>query len=458
MLDERTAEALRAVRDEASRSGKRASFALHREDSHLMRIGNSSVSLSTSEKLTRLDVRVVEGRREGTHTHVGELSGPEQVRELLGVAVEKTAAAREKSFEPLLEEVEEPVDEQDQFDAGLAGLDPAHKTTVYGRVFETVGRDYVYSGAWSSGSIELFLISTSNDLEVYHRGTDQQFSVVLKHPGKEWELRSEGTGWRAADVTAEQASAELGGLTGLYESRPGRRIEPGSYTVIFGPSAIADLLQMAAFSGFHGRLYEEKRSWTASSTIGEVILGDNITITDDPEDDLTFRHRFDMGGRRRRCYPVVERGAISGFFYDLSTSAKFGRRPTGHDTRSPSLVMACGDGPGDPLVAVSSRKGPVLHVPALHYTNMPNVSEGTFTGSSRFNATLVEDGRTVCPLFSSRVTDDLPRLFRSVSVIAPEAVSVNLSNTYERRAPVAFSVPSYIVAEEVRITDCAESF
>jgi predicted Zn-dependent protease len=338
-------------------------------------------------------------------------------------------------------------------------MDPSRKTDLYREVFDAVGSEYVYSGAWSSGTTELYLVSSANDNEAYHVGTDQQFSVVLKHPVAGWELRSDGTGWKASDVSSGAAIAELESLVSLYESTGGRAIEPGDYTVVFGPTALADLLQMAIYTGFHGRLYEEKRAWTSDKGPGEAVLGDNITLVDDPTNGLTFTHGFDLGGVRRKPYPLLEKGRISGLMYDLSTSAKFGKKPTGHELRSPSFVMRCGSGPESPLKAVGDRGSAViLSIPALHYMNIPNTSQGSFTASSRFNATLIESGRTVAPLLSSRITDTLPRLFSNVSLVSPTCVSVNVSNTYERRAPVALSVPSYIVAEEVRITDCADSF
>jgi hypothetical protein len=46
----------------------------------------------------------------------------------------------------------------------------------------------------------------------------------------------------------------------------------------------------------------------------------------------------------------------------------------------------------------------------------------------------------------------------NVSIISSASESVNGSNTYGRRSPTAMSVPTYIVAEGVKITDCAESF
>ncbi|MDD3147860.1 MAG: metallopeptidase TldD-related protein, partial [Candidatus Riflebacteria bacterium] len=172
--------------------------------------------------------------------------------------------------------------------------------------------------------------------------------------------------------------------------------------------------------------------------------------------DLTYRFGFDLSGKHRQTWPLVENGKLQNLMYDSSTAAKYGRPLTGHNLGSLSLVMKPGSA-GELLEAVKGM-GRVLYIPALHYLNIPNASKGIFTGSSRFNAVLVEDGKIVSPIFSSRITDSFQNVFGNIRLIAREAESVNLSNTYGRRAPVAMSVPVYVVCEKVKITDCADSF
>ncbi len=214
---------------------------------------------------------------------------------------------------------------------------------------------------------------------------------------------------------------------------------------------------MACYTGFFGRSYEEKQGWTAKNKKGDLILGENITITDEPSDDKTYRFGFDLSGKKRQTFPVVENGTFQGLMYDSSTAAKYGRELTGHHTNSISLVMKPGKDNENLTDAVKGLDR-VIYIPALHYLNLPNHSQGIFTGSSRFNAVLIEKGRIVGPIFSSRVTDSFQNIFGNVTLISSVNHSVGLSDTYGRRAPVAFSVPGYIVSQKVKITDSADSF
>ena len=457
MLEEKARQAILTVRAEAADRGTVATFLLHREHSHLMRLGNSSVSLNTSETLTRLDVEVTEGWRQGSQTRLGEIASASDVRAAFEVALGKARLAMEKDYQPLRDVVEEAVAEEVQHDEALAVLDPAVKAEAYRRVIAEVGEGYDYSGSWSSGVTEQYLVTTANDREAWHRGTDQRFNVVLKHPRHRWELSDTQTGWRAADVAVERTVERLRNLLPVYEGAAAARTEPGRHTVLFGAEALADIAGMAVWTGLWGRAWEEKVGWTAKEHPGDRILGENINLSDDPTHDDTYRFGFDLSGQRRRPFPLVMAGRMVALMYDSVTAAKYGRTPTGHNLGNTSFALATGDGPAGPLEAVRGLRR-VLYIPALHYTHIPNPSEGLFTGSSRFNAVLVEDGRIAGPIFSTRITDTFRNVLGNVLLLSPTAVSVNQSDTYGRRSPVAMSVPAYAVVEGVHITDSAEAF
>lgn len=448
---------INTVRTSAAARGITATFILHSEKSHLMRIGNNSVSLNTSENLTRLDIEVVNGRRTGIHTQMGDVVSEKYVEEALQIAVKKAEVASEKDYQPITDRVEVTINENAQYDKALETLDPAFKADAFHKIITETGENYNFSGSWSSGSVEMFMVTTANDLEIHHLGTDQDFNVVLKHPEKKWELRQSMGGWRLSDFDVNKAVKGFKELLPVYEDMPGVKLEPGEYTVALGADALAEIMMMASYTGFYGRSYEEKQGWTAKNKKGDKVLGSNITITDEPADDKTYRFGFDLSGKQRRTFPVIDNGTLQGLMYDSSTAAKYGRELTGHNIGSISLVMKPGSADADLLQAVKGLDR-VIYIPAIHYLNIPNHCQGIFTGSSRFNAIIIEKGKVVGPVFSSRITDSFQNVFGNVIMISRENESVGLSNTYGRRAPVAYSVPGFIVAEKVKITDSADSF
>ncbi|MBN1971893.1 MAG: hypothetical protein JXR48_00540 [Candidatus Delongbacteria bacterium] len=456
-MESKVKDILRRIRNEAAAKGIQASFLYHHEKSHLMRIGNNSVSLSTSEELTRLDIEIINGKRQGSHTQLGEVISEEYVREALELAVQKAEVANEKSYQPIFAKIEETVIQEDQYDEALENLDPSFKAEGYKQIFDKIGNHYNFSGSWSSGSTEYFMMTTANENEVYRRGTDQLFNVVLKHPEKRWELSSSQTGYRKSDFCVDATVAEFSKLSEIYEKYEGNYITPGEYTVVLGAQALAEVMEMAIWTGLSGAGYEEKRGWTAGKNFGDVILGENITITDKPDNDLTYKFAFDLFGLKRNEFPLIENGKFSNLIYDSTTAAKYGKQVTSQNVNGTSITMMTGSG-AECIKDEVKGMGKVLFIPALHYINLPNPNKGIFTGSSRFNAVLIEDGEVKGPIFSSRITDSFASVFGKVKVISSKMVSVNLSNTYGRRSPVAAAVPSYIVSEKVKITDCAESF
>ena len=457
MIDQKIRDILCQIRDKAAQNNICASFCVHREKSHLMRIGNNSVSLNTSENLTRLDIEVFDEYKTGTHTQMGDINSVDYVQKALDSAVEKCAVASDKSYKPIIPVIRKQIDETSQYDKSLEQLDPAFKAENYKKIIDTVGEKYNYSGSWSSGSVEVYLVTTENKKEACHLSTDQDFNIVLKHPEKKWELIEKQSGWKKDSFNAEQAINNFKALLAIYEEIPGIKLEPGEYTVAFGDQALAEILMMAKYTGLGGRSWEEKQGWTSDKKIGDKILGDNFSVTDDPANDETFRFGFDFDGSERKNFPVIENGVLKGLMYDSSTAARFNKPLTGHTIGSVSLVMHSGKDASDILQAVKDYDK-VLFIPALHYLNIPNPAQGIFTGSSRFNAVLIEKGKISGPIFSSRVTDSFTNVFSNITRASSKSNSVNLSNTYGRRMPVAYSVPEYLVAEKVKITDSADSF
>lgn len=445
------------ARKEAVKQKVQANISYHSEKSHLMRIGNNSVSLNTSENLTRLDISVTIGRKQGTHTQMGEITSAKYVIDALMIAVNKAKNSLDLDFTPLKEVIEENFVQKDQYDKKLEKLDPAFKMESYKMIIETVGEQYNYSGSWSSGSTEHFFMTTENENSAYHIVTDQLFNIVLKHPEKKWELSSSQTGWKKTDFKASKTIKEFQKLLPVYENHKGFKVKPGKYTVVLGSAAVAEVMEMALWTGFYGRTYEEKRGWTSKNKSGDKILGSNISLSDDPENPDTFRFNFDMSGRKRKKFILCKDGKLKNIMYDPQTAAMYKKKPTGHNIGGTSIVVDTGKGEKSLLKAVKEM-GTVLYIPALHYINLPNASKGIFTGSSRFNAVLIKNGKVVSPIFSSRITDNFQSVFGNVKLISSESVSFNESNTYGRRSPVAMSVPSYMVCEKVKITDCADSF
>lgn len=459
MLESRLRDLLQSTREYAAKRDITAAFLLHREQSSLVRLGNSAVALSTSESLTRLDVVVTEGRKVGAFSLNADIVSAEQLRDALQRAQEYCAASPEKEYDPIPTVIETGCDDTRGYDPALEHYSAAEKTAVCAEVIHSFAPrgDFDFSGSWSSGSTENYLVSTANDHEAYRHITDGRLMLVLKDKQQKWELSTEQTGKCTADFSAGAMINELAELLPIYEQHAGYRSPLGYTRVIFGPQAIAELISLAMWGGFSGRSWEEQLAFTAGKQFGDAILSPQVTLVDDPTHPDVFGMPFDFNGKARQPFPLIEHGCFAGLCYDAESAAKYHRQPTGHDVLAMDLVLATGDAPAG-LAAGKAVAGDALYIPHIHYTNMPDPARGMFTGSSRFNALLVQGGTFTAPLLSTRITDTIPNIFSHVVAVAERSVPVNISNTYGRRAPEAISVPEYLICDNVRISDVAESF
>ena len=449
---------IREVRDYAVSKGINASFHLHIENSHLMRLGNSSVSLNTSEHLYRLQIEVLDGKKIGNHTQMGMINSSEDVRKALEVAIENAKYSYESDYQPFLKGPKENIEKSNQYDETLDNLDSDYKVKFFKKIIEGSGSQYNYSGSWSSGSVEMFMISTANKFEAWHLGTDQKILVVLQHPTKRWEIKKELSSWRLKDCNSDEIIAHFNSLLPIYENNEGYKLEPGEYTVAFGPGAISEFLFAFTEIGFNGQAYEDKQSWLCHNKNGDKIANESVTLTDDPDSDLVFGLAFDDAGTKRSRFPLIEKGLFRGVMYSIQNAAKYNKSLTGHSlTYINNVVLEAGNDNPNILEAVKDL-GKVIYIPDIHYVGIPSPTKGILTGSSRYNAVFIENGKIIAPLYSRRITERIGKIFNNIIRISSELTSYNLSNTYERRSPFALGMPSYIVAKDVMITDSADSF
>ena len=459
MLEERLLDLLHAVRGDARAQGLDAEFHFHRERSSLIRLGNSSVALSTSEELTRFSITVQDGRRSGSYGVTADLVSREQAGQILRRAAEACAASPEMDFTPLLGVVEEDVDDSRGFDPALAELSPEAKADLCAAVIHAVKPrgDYDFSGSWSSGATEVYVASTANDRDCYRRLTDSRLVLVLKDSVRRWELTATAGGKCAGDVRADDIIATFDRLLPIYEGQPGYQAPLGRARVLFGPQAFADLVGLALWGGFVGRMWVEKRAFTSALQPGAPLFSPLVTLTDSPDDPHVFGMPFDAKGRRRRRFDLVTAGVFRAVPGDSATAAKYAMAPTGHEGGSWDVALAPGDAPAG-LDAGRALAGDALYIPHLHYTHLPDPSVGQFTGSSRFNALRLSGGEFVAPLFSTRLADTLPNVLSNVVAVSSRAVMENVSSTYGPRSPEAISVPEYLLCDNVRVSDVADSF
>lgn len=275
------------------------------------------------------------------------------------------------------------------------------------------------AGIFSTGG-SAFAIANSKGLWAFHQKSDATFSLSAMSP--------DSSGW-AQDMDADVSRLEFGRVIEVarrkaLESRNPRTVEPGPWTVIFEPEAVADFLLFLAWVGFNGKAFVEGRSPFAGK-VGQKVVGENITITDDPYHPLTPGTPFDYEGMPRQRVVLIENGVFRTPVHDRRTARAAGTTPTGHslpqpDTHGPiplNLILSPGETPFEEMIA-STERG--LLVTRLHYTNLLDPMRLTITGMTRDGLFLIERGKVVCGLKNMRFTDSVIDMLTNVEALTPQ--------------------------------------
>ena len=386
----------------------------------LTRFANNEITQNVAERRYLLSVRVVQGKRTGRATgndlsragiarlieqasdatrlqpeiaDLLPLPGPQEYRAVDALDPETEALGAEVRAR----EVGRAVDRCRE--AGLEGAG------IYEVRAGTIG-DY--------GEIGALALANSRGLFAYHIGTSATFRVSA--------LDGTASGWagheshRARDISGEALSARA--VEKALRSRGPKPWAPGRYAVVLEPAAVADLIQDMSWISFGALLVQEGRSFL-SGKIGHKVMGENITLRDDPFHPLQRGSPFDAEGMPTRPTTIIERGIAKSAVYDRQTAAKEGRESTGHGLPVPNtygpmarhLVLEGGEGSVDDLVRKVDRG---LLVTRVWYTNVVDPKTVTLTGMTRDGLFAIEGGKVTHAVRNFRFNQSVVQMLNGV--------------------------------------------
>ncbi|MEJ2738097.1 MAG: metallopeptidase TldD-related protein [Anaerolineae bacterium] len=254
---------------------------------------------------------------------------------------------------------------------------------------------------------------------------------------------------------------ELAFLMERYETEQPLQLPLGTYDIVFGPAATAEMISFMNWIGFDGGLMKRGYSFLSEESVGEEALSDKFTLMDDPRRLETFPFKRDFTGIVRRPTPLFDHGIFQGFVWSQDDADEFDAKPTGHTVTHKSLLLRGGDmgiNSLEELVDMPRQKD-ILYIPFLHYMNIVNPSKGIITASSRFGALLLkQDGSVVVP-YNVRLTQSLLDIFGDkVEWLSQETVPYNTSDSYGARNPTAVIVPRFIRVNDLEISHSNPSY
>jgi predicted Zn-dependent protease len=255
----------------------------------------------------------------------------------------------------------------------------------------------VFVAGYLEASAATRALANSRGLYAYHRSTDASLSATVRTPdgtGSGW-ASAGARNWSAIDPGALGARAAQKAVA----SRNPTAIEPGMYTVVLEPQAVADLVPPLG-GAFNARAADEGRSPFSKrgggTKIGEKIADERVTIYSDPTDAELLASPFDGEGLPVQRRVWIENGVLKNLTYSRYWAQKQGKQPTGAGTGfggggfPGGLKMVGGTKSLDELIAGTQRGILVTH---FFYIRSLDQRTVMLTGLTRDGTFLIENGR-----------------------------------------------------------------
>ncbi len=387
------------------------------ENFNLTRFANSTIHQNMNRVLSQLQVRVIFGDKMGIATTNN--FDEESIKKVVERA---TLLAKVSEDNPELNSFPKEKEYKDvkNFYESTANYSAKQRAEDISKIVKHAD-EYGFSvfGAHITTQDELAIMNTEG-IDAYDLSTYAYLRTVVEGPN--------GTGYAdrldrdVSKIDADKIGKEAVARCDMAQNP--QSLPTGEYEVVFLPYAVADIVRFPAYIGFGGQAYEEGRSYMAKK-MGEKIMGDNISIWDDPYNQNTLNNPFDVEGIPKKRVDIIKNGVASNVVYSYSTAKKYGKEPTGHSSyrrggnyEIPSnLVMKEGDSFVKEMIK-NTKKG--LLVTRFHYTHCPETSKVIMTGTTRDGLFYIEDGEIKHSVRNMRLTDSVLEMLSKVDMISKE--------------------------------------
>ena len=257
-------------------------------------------------------------------------------------------------------------------------------------------------------------VASSKGLFAYDRYTAADFNLTSRTPD------GSGSGWASKSFNelklvdpSKLASVAIDKAV-LAKSPAG--IEPGKYTVVLEPAAIADLLAFMLFAG-DARQSDEGRSFYSKkgggNRIGEQIVGEKVTIYSDPAHPLAPTVAFDGSGLPVTRNTWVEKGVLKDLFYSRFWAEKMNKKPTGGPN---NIIMEGGTATTNDLIAGVERG---VLVTRFWYIRPLDPQTILYTGLTRDGLYLIEKGKVTRAVKNMRWNESPLVAFNNLDAMTP---------------------------------------
>ena len=278
---------------------------------------------------------------------------------------------------------------------------------------------------------ENFELSNSNELNFNNEST--YISGIINAESEQSIVPVSGIGHACGRTLSKFSSEQIGidAKNMCTNSINPKKIDSDTYSIIFEPYSVGEILSFVVASNFNFKTFKEKKS-CFSNKYKEKISMEEFNLTDNPHiPEGIGTKSIDSEGIKTEKSELIENGVFTNVFSNLYDSYKEGaKKSSGNAIRMGSpmgnsaepipisaphnLIVTSGNSTQEDIIK-DTKHG--LLIGRLWYTYAVNPIKGDFSCTARSGIRIIENGEIAGPGKSVRIVYNLPKLLNNISDI-----------------------------------------
>ena len=311
-----------------------------------------------------------------------------------------------------------------------ASLTPEQRAAAVRAITDPADRQGLVSTGFLDVVVSSRAVATKKGLFAYETATASNLTTTVRTPD------GTGSGWAGTGQNdwAKLNPGELGerAIRKAQLSRNPRAVEPGKWTVVLEPTAVANLVQLMVFA-MDARQADEGRSFFSkpggANKIGEKVVDPRVSIVSDPGNAEAPASTFTGAGLPNRRMVWIENGTVANLQYGRFWAQKQGKEPTGF----PDGFRMAGGGSSVEEMIRSTERG--LLVTRFWYIRPVDPRTILYTGLTRDGTFLIENGSITSAVKNLRWNESPVFMLNNAEMMSPP-VRVSAGESGDVGSPV----------------------
>jgi len=269
-------------------------------------------------------------------------------------------------------------------------------------------------------SAQILAVATSKGQFGYGRFTAADYNLTARTPD------GTGSGWASKSYNElkllQPKTLASAAIDKAARSHNPVAIEPGKYTVVLEPAAMADIIANLAFAA-DARQADEGRSFFSKkgggTRVGEQVVAEKVSLYSDPAHPLAPAVPFDGEGLPLQRIDWIGKGVLKNLSYSRYWAQKQGKAAT---PQPGNLIMDGGTATVDDLIAGVERG---VLVTRFWYIRSLDPQTLVVTGLTRDGLFLIEKGKVTRPVKNMRWNESPVFALNNLDAMTPPERAVS---------------------------------